>query len=382
MSETSTQPTDTFSRSLHDLRISVTDRCNFRCGYCMPRELFGASYQFLDRKELLTFEEITRVSSLFVQCGVRKIRLTGGEPLLRRDIHLLIEMLAKLPDLEDLTLTTNGSVLTRERARGLKNAGLNRITVSLDALDDETFKAMNDVGFPVSRVLKAVENAAAEGLEPVKVNVVVKRGMNEHAIVPMARHFKGSGHIVRYIEYMDVGNSNGWRLDDVVPANEIAATIDAELPIEPASPNYNGAEAMPPTNTSSGRCNPSGRGERTAIRRSEPRGRVRFRRSRCPISAVDFRPIAAHPARWSAGGNGLCSNDCIVRPLTRSFSSVRANRPLVAHDRASQHAARVPELCERGDRECSGNGGRNRARQGPHLRLSEARVSAAGDLCL
>ena len=243
MSETSTQPTDTLSRSLHDLRISVTDRCNFRCGYCMPRELFGASYQFLNRKELLTFEEITRVSSLFVRCGVRKIRLTGGEPLLRRDVHLLIEMLAKLPGLEDLTLTTNGSVLTRERARGLKNAGLNRITVSLDALDDETFKAMNDVGFPVSRVLDAVDNAAAEGLGPVKVNVVVKRGMNEHAVVPMARHFKGSGHIVRYIEFMDVGNSNGWRLDDVVPASEIAASIDAELPIEPASPNYSGEVA-------------------------------------------------------------------------------------------------------------------------------------------
>jgi cyclic pyranopterin phosphate synthase len=209
----------------------------------MPRAIFGTSYEFLDRKELLTFEEITRVTSLFVQCGVRKIRLTGGEPLLRRDIHLLIEMLAKLPGVDDLTLTTNGSVLTRERARGLKNAGLKRITVSLDALDDETFKSMNDVGFPVSRVLGAIDNAAAEGLEPVKVNVVVKRGVNEHAILPMARHFKGSAHIVRYIEFMDVGNSNGWRLDDVVPVSEIAATIDAELPIEPVGPNYDGEVA-------------------------------------------------------------------------------------------------------------------------------------------
>ncbi len=237
------QPKDSFSRPLRDLRISVTDRCNFRCTYCMPKEIFGANHPFLDRKALLTFEEITRVSSLFVQCGVEKIRLTGGEPLLRRDIHLLVEMLANLPGLKDLTLTTNGSVLTAERASLLKRAGLDRITVSLDALDDPTFKAMNDVGFPVARVLEAIENAAGAGLSPVKINAVIKRGVNEHVILPMARHFKGSGHIVRFIEYMDVGNTNGWRLDDVVPAAEIMQTIHADLPIEPASPNYRGEVA-------------------------------------------------------------------------------------------------------------------------------------------
>ena len=237
------KPVDTFSRPLRDLRISVTDRCNFRCTYCMPKEIFGADHAFLDRAQLLSFEEIARVSALFVECGVEKIRLTGGEPLLRRDIHVLVEMLAKLPGLKDLTLTTNGSVLTPERARMLKDAGLKRITVSLDALDDPTFKAMNDVGFSVARVLQAIDNAAGAGLSPVKINVVVKRSVNEHAILPMARHFKGTGHIVRFIEYMDVGNTNGWRLDDVVSAAEIMQTIDAELPIEPASPNYKGEVA-------------------------------------------------------------------------------------------------------------------------------------------
>ncbi|HSS63800.1 MAG TPA: GTP 3',8-cyclase MoaA [Gammaproteobacteria bacterium] len=238
-----TQPRDLFSRPLKDLRVSVTDRCNFRCTYCMPKEIFGANHTFLDRKALLTFEEIARVSSIFIQCGVEKIRLTGGEPLLRRDIDVLVEMLAKLEGLKDLTLTTNGSVLTPERARMLKDAGLRRITVSLDALDDPTFKAMNDVGFTVSRVLEAIDNAAAAGLTPVKVNAVIRRGVNEHVILPMARHFKGTGHIVRFIEYMDVGNTNGWRLDHVVPAAEIMHTINAELPIEPSSPNYKGEVA-------------------------------------------------------------------------------------------------------------------------------------------
>ncbi len=238
-----TAPQDSFSRPLKDLRISVTDRCNFRCTYCMPKEIFGANHPFLDRGALLTYEEIARVSSLFIQCGVKKIRLTGGEPLIRRDIQVLVEMLARLEGLEDLTLTTNGSVLTRERARMLRDAGLSRITVSLDALDDRTFKAMNDVGFPVARVLNAIDFAAEAGLTPVKINAVIKRGVNEHVILPMARHFKGSGHIVRFIEYMDVGNTNGWRLDDVVSAAEIRRTIDAELPIEPASPNYNGEVA-------------------------------------------------------------------------------------------------------------------------------------------
>lgn len=243
MTTTQTQPRDSFSRPLRDLRISVTDRCNFRCTYCMPKEIFGANHAFLDRKALLTFEEITRVSSLFVQSGVEKIRLTGGEPLLRRDIHLLVEMLANLPGLKDLTLTTNGSVLSAERAKTLRDAGLHRITVSLDALDESTFKAMNDVGFSVARVLQAIDDAARAGLTPVKVNMVVKRGINEHAVLPMARHFKGTGHIVRFIEYMDVGNSNGWRLDDVVSATEIMETISAELSIEPANPNYKGEVA-------------------------------------------------------------------------------------------------------------------------------------------
>lgn len=243
MQAEATPPVDSYGRALRDLRISVTDRCNFRCTYCMPREIFGADHAFLDRKELLTFEEITRVAGLFIACGVEKIRLTGGEPLLRRDIQVLVEMLAKLPGLKDLTLTTNGSVLTLDKARTLKAAGLNRITVSLDALDDVTFKSMNDVGFPVSRVLEAIDHASNAGLSPVKINVVVKRGLNEHAILPMARHFKGSGHVVRFIEFMDVGNSNGWRLDDVVSAAEIAAIIDAEFPIEPLGANYKGEVA-------------------------------------------------------------------------------------------------------------------------------------------
>jgi cyclic pyranopterin phosphate synthase len=243
MSTSQVKPKDSLSRPLRDLRISVTDRCNFRCTYCMPKEIFGAHHQFLDRKELLSFEEIARISSLFVRCGVEKIRLTGGEPLLRRDIHLLVAMLAKLEGLKDLTLTTNGSVLTPERARSLKHAGLNRISVSLDALDDPTFKSMNDVGFSAARVLDAIEHAAAAGLVPIKVNVVIKRGVNEHVILPMARHFKGTDHVVRFIEYMDVGNSNGWRLDDVVSASEIVQTVNAEFPIEPASPNYEGEVA-------------------------------------------------------------------------------------------------------------------------------------------
>ncbi len=235
--------TDTYERPVRDLRISVTDRCNFRCVYCMPKEVFGAEYQFLDHKEILTYEEIARIARLFVACGVKKIRLTGGEPLVRREIAKLISMLADLAGLDDLTLTTNGSALTRARAQAFKNAGLRRITISLDSLDDATFRAMNDVNFPVARVLQAIENAAAVGLSPVKINMVVKRGLNDSSILPMARYFRGSGHIVRYIEYMDVGTTNGWRLDDVVSATEIAAIINAEHPIEPATPNYHGEVA-------------------------------------------------------------------------------------------------------------------------------------------
>ena len=232
---------DARGRPLRDLRISVTDRCNFRCVYCMPKEIYGADYAFLPRSDLLTFEEITRIAGVFVGRGVTKLRLTGGEPLLRRNIERLVEMLARLGDV-DLTLTTNGALLAK-KARSLRDAGLARVTVSLDSLDDATFRAMNDVDFPVGKVLAGIDAAAAAGLAPIKINMVVKRGANEASIVPMARHFKGSGHIVRYIEYMDVGATNGWRMDDVVAAAEIVRTIDAELPVEPAVANYAGEVA-------------------------------------------------------------------------------------------------------------------------------------------
>jgi cyclic pyranopterin phosphate synthase len=232
--------TDTLGRPLRDLRISVTDRCNFRCVYCMPKEVFGRDYQFLERAELLTFEEIERLARIFVgDHGVRKIRLTGGEPLVRRELERLVEMLARIPGLEDLAMTTNGSALAR-KAQPLRAAGLRRITVSLDSLDDDVFAAINDVRFPVDRVLAAIDAAAAAGLAPIKINMVVKRDVNEHSVVPMARHFRDSGHTVRFIEYMDVGHTNGWQMDDVVPAAEIIAMIDTELPLEPVAPNYPG----------------------------------------------------------------------------------------------------------------------------------------------
>ena len=233
--------TDTLNRPLRDLRISVTDRCNFRCVYCMPKEVFGPEYKFLHRDQILTFEEITRLARLFAAQGVGKIRLTGGEPLVRRDLPDLVAMLAAIPDL-DLTLTTNGALLPKH-ARALKAAGLKRVTVSLDSLDDETFKKMNDVDFPVSKVLDGMDAAAQAGLGPIKVNMVVKRGLNETSILPMARFFREKGYILRFIEYMDVGHSNGWRLDDVVPAAEIIKTISAEMPLEPADPNYTGEVA-------------------------------------------------------------------------------------------------------------------------------------------
>jgi GTP 3',8-cyclase len=231
---------DSFDRPLRDLRVSVTDRCNFRCVYCMPKEVFGRDYRFLERRELLTFEEIERLARVFVVHGVEKIRITGGEPLVRRDLERLVEKLAAIGPL-DLTLTTNGSLLP-QKARALREAGLRRVTVSLDSLDDEVFTAMNDVDFPVERVLDGIEAAAKAGL-PVKVNMVVKRGINEDSILPMARLFRGRGHVLRFIEYMDVGHSNGWRLDDVVPAAQIVATVDAELPLEPVEPNYRGEVA-------------------------------------------------------------------------------------------------------------------------------------------
>ncbi len=235
---------DALGRPLRDLRISVTDRCNFRCTYCMPKEVFGRAFQFLRRDEILTFEEIARLARLFVEQGVRKIRLTGGEPLLRRNLEQLVGMLAGIDGLTDLTLTTNGSLLTQAKARALKDAGLRRITISLDSLDDAVFMAMNDVGFPVARVLEAIDAAAAAGLHPIKIDMVVKRGVNDGSILEMARHFRGSGHILRFIEFMDVGNSNGWRLDDVVAAKEIVETIDAVWPLEPVERSYFGEVAQ------------------------------------------------------------------------------------------------------------------------------------------
>jgi cyclic pyranopterin phosphate synthase len=233
--------TDTLGRPLRDLRISVTDRCNFRCTYCMPKEVFGREYQFLERDELLTFEEIERVARIFVAHGITKIRLSGGEPLIRRNLERLVEMLARIPGL-DLAMTTNASLLAH-KAESLRKAGLERITVSLDSLDNDVFMAMNDVRFPVDRVLEGIEAAEASGFHPIKVNCVVRRGMNEHTVVDMARRFKGTGHIVRFIEYMDVGTTNGWRLDDVVPARQIVEMIDAEMSIEPIEPNYEGEVA-------------------------------------------------------------------------------------------------------------------------------------------
>ena len=234
---------DTLQRPPRDLRISVTDRCNFRCPYCMPKEIFGGDFAFLRRDELLTFEEIARLARLFVAHGVEKVRLTGGEPLLRRDLERLVAQLASIDGLHDVALTTNGSLLTREKARALKAAGLRRVTISLDALDDATFRAMNDVDFPVAKVLEAIDAAAEAGLTPVKLDCVVKRGVNEHQIVALAQRFRGTGHIVRFIEFMDVGNTNGWRMADVVPGREILETLRREWPIVPAEPHYFGEVA-------------------------------------------------------------------------------------------------------------------------------------------
>ena len=229
---------DALGRPLRDLRISVTDRCNFRCVYCMPKEVFGRGYQFLPKADLLTYEEIARLVAIFERLGVEKIRLTGGEPLTRRDIERLVEMIARVGDL-DLTLTTNGSML-EDKAQALRDAGLGRITVSLDSLDDAVFRRMNDVDFPVEKVVRAMDRAYEVGLRPLKVNMVVRRGMNEQSVLPMATFFREKGYVLRYIEYMDVGNTNGWRMDDVVPAREIVKTIGAVYPIEPVQPNYPG----------------------------------------------------------------------------------------------------------------------------------------------
>jgi len=232
---------DTRGREVRDLRISVTDRCNFRCTYCMPREVFDKDYPFLPRTELLSFEEITRIARIFAARGVRKLRITGGEPLLRKNVDELIEQLAAIPGVE-ITLTTNGVLLPR-MAHRLKAAGLHRVTVSLDSLDDATFRRMNDADYPVSAVLEGIDAAVEAGLGPIKVNMVVKRGENDDGVVDMARHFRGTGHIVRFIEFMDVGSSNGWEMGAVVPSREIIERISAEFPLEQADPNYTGEVA-------------------------------------------------------------------------------------------------------------------------------------------
>ena len=241
------QVLDRLNRPLRDLRISVTDRCNFRCSYCMPKEVFDSSYTYLPQTALLSFEEITRLAQLFVAQGVRKIRLTGGEPLLRKNIEVLIERLAQLRTPEgaplDLTLTTNGSLLKR-KAQALKDAGLQRITVSLDGLDDAVFKRMNDVDFPVADVLEGLEAAQTVGLGPIKVNMVVKRGTNDGQISPMARHFLGSGMVLRFIEYMDVGATNGWRMDEVLPSAEVVRHLQTELPLVPLEASAPGETAQ------------------------------------------------------------------------------------------------------------------------------------------
>jgi len=233
---------DTYERALHDLRISVTDRCNFRCRYCMPKEIFNREYEFLSRELLLTFEEIHQLVTVFAGLGTEKVRITGGEPLLRKGLEDLIASLATVDGIKDITLTTNASLLAR-KAQALADAGLHRVTVSLDSMDDEVFMAMNDVGFPVADVLDGIDAAAAAGLLPIKVNMVVKRGVNDGSVLDMARHFRNTGHIVRFIEYMDVGTTNGWRLDDVLPGGDIVKMIDEVFPLEPADPNYRGEVA-------------------------------------------------------------------------------------------------------------------------------------------
>ena len=233
---------DALGRPIHDLRISVTDRCNFRCTYCMPAEVYGERYHFLPQKAILSYEETARLTQLFVELGVTKVRLTGGEPLVRRDIHTLVAMLARIPGIEDLTLTTNGYLLG-EQVDALRDAGLRRITVSLDTLDPEIFGVMNGRGYTPEAVLAGIAAAEQAGLGPVKLNAVVERGVNDHTVLDLVRHFKGTGHIVRFIEFMDVGNLNGWQRSQVVPSADLVAMIGAEFPIEPVEPNYQGEVA-------------------------------------------------------------------------------------------------------------------------------------------
>ena len=235
--------TDRLGRPFRDLRISVTDRCNFRCPYCMPAEIYGDRYQFLPRDDLLTFEEIERLAGIMARLGAVKVRVTGGEPLVRSDIEKLVAMLASVDGIEDLTMTTNGYLLPR-KAEGLKEAGLHRLSISLDSLDEEVFKKMNGRGFGVDKVLEGISAAEDAGFSPLKINAVVQRGVNDHTIVDMARYFRDRGHVMRFIEYMDVGTRNGWRLDEVTPADEIVARIDAEMPLEPVGSGYRGEVAL------------------------------------------------------------------------------------------------------------------------------------------
>ena len=235
--------TDRLGRPFRDLRVSVTDRCNFRCPYCMPAEIYGDRYQFLPRDDLLTFEEIERLAGIMARLGAVKVRVTGGEPLVRSDIEKLVAMLASVDGIEDLTMTTNGYLLPR-KAEELKEAGLQRLSVSLDSLDEEVFKKMNGRGFGVDKVLEGISAAEEAGFSPLKINAVVQRGVNDHTIVDMARYFRDRGHVMRFIEYMDVGTRNGWRLDEVTPADEIVARIDAEMPLEPVESGYRGEVAL------------------------------------------------------------------------------------------------------------------------------------------
>jgi cyclic pyranopterin phosphate synthase len=240
------QPVDLRARPMHDLRISVTDRCNFRCTYCMPKEVFGRDYPFLPQSSLLSFEEITRLAQAFVRLGVRKLRLTGGEPLLRKQLDRLVSQLAQISTPEggalDLTLTTNGSLLERH-ARALRDAGLGRVTVSLDALDDAIFKRMNDADYPVADVLRGIDAALAAGLTGLKVNMVVQRGVNDAQVIPMAQHFRGTGVTLRFIEYMDVGSTNGWRMNEVLPSRKLIERLSSVWPIEPLNRDYRGEVA-------------------------------------------------------------------------------------------------------------------------------------------
>ena len=241
--ENDTHILDTFSRPIRDLRISVTDRCNFRCTYCMPKEVFNSEYEFLRRDDLLTFEEIARVSKIFASIGVKKIRLTGGEPLLRKNISILVEQLAQIESIEDISLTTNGVLLSRGLATDLKNSGLNRITISLDALDNKTFQLISDISINVDVVLKGIDNAVAAGLAPVKINMVVKKGVNEQSIKPLAEYFRNTDIILRFIEYMDVGNTNHWKMEEVFTASEINDLLKQHFEIEPIEANYVGEVA-------------------------------------------------------------------------------------------------------------------------------------------